>query len=198
MLTFEEIGKEFKYPQCCIEDFVSGKSSNGKSWGGFIPCPEHQKLTLEEITFLLGRNPTIDDVVIEVNCESCDKITYFDKVKKNLDSLYVCPDCFGDPNIIYCQKCRNEIPNWKFLAIEGETFCYKCFSEKFDFELKANAKLNTECNKSIIPINDINYISEVQKNSEGITLLKFECDTCGDQHTSEIIYDTTKDVESFR
>ncbi len=52
--------KYLNYPECCIEFFWTGGSRfvHGVNWGGFIPCLQHKDLSLEEITELLGRNPT--------------------------------------------------------------------------------------------------------------------------------------------
>lgn len=188
MLTEKETGKAFNYPQCCIDYFVSGERDlNAQSWGGFIPCPEHQKLTLEEITKLLGRNPLIDDVLIEEKCESCGKLTDSSKLRKDSESNFLCPNCLGDPDKDYCLKCKNEICEWEFLAIGGEMFCYQCFAEKHNANLNSGSKLTALCSNETIPITEINYVNNVLKNSFGNTTINFECENCGLAHDSEII-----------
>lgn len=47
------------YPECCIEHFETGGGfyTNGNvAYNGFVPCPEHAKLSYTEIVELIGRD----------------------------------------------------------------------------------------------------------------------------------------------
>lgn len=61
MEGFIKLGKALGYPDCCIKYFCDTlydtRKRHGVNWNGFIPCEEHAKLTLEEVTELLGRSP---------------------------------------------------------------------------------------------------------------------------------------------
>ncbi len=56
-MTMKEIGLKLGYPKCCVDEFVERGYCVGDSFNGFCPCSNHQGLTLEEVTELIGRNP---------------------------------------------------------------------------------------------------------------------------------------------
>lgn len=67
---WQENGKEFGYPQCCIDDFCGrtffseadeNQQKVGENGFGFIPCPEHAKQIVEGTikieSLIKNRNP---------------------------------------------------------------------------------------------------------------------------------------------
>lgn len=52
-------GKLLNYPDCCIEHFQTGGgwTTNGDvHYHGFVPCPEHAKLSYDELVKIIGRD----------------------------------------------------------------------------------------------------------------------------------------------
>jgi len=51
---FAKIGRALGYEDCCIDSFRNGY--NKTSHGGYCPCPECEKMSLEELEARLGRS----------------------------------------------------------------------------------------------------------------------------------------------
>lgn len=83
------IEKYLNYPNCCIEHFYIGGSwaTHNVSCGGFIPCTIHKDLTLEEVTQLLGRNPTDDENLYLLTRQPESRDVYDEKLDNLLLSV---------------------------------------------------------------------------------------------------------------